>query len=75
MGDALAVVRDVSGARQVKGQNPVAARGRDEGYCGARWEAGRSYPCALPKGHAGPHMHPMDYVPPRDHDHDLAVSA
>ena len=40
--------------------------------CGARWEVGRSYPCALPKGHDGPHEHPMDPVPP---DHMLAVSA
>ena len=40
--------------------------------CLARWEAGRSYPCAKPKGHDGPHSHPMDPVPP---DHMLAVSA
>ena len=40
--------------------------------CLARWEAGRSYPCSKPKGHDGPHVHPMDPVPK---DYFLAVSA
>lgn len=33
------------------------------GQCGARFEAGRSYPCVRTVGHAGSHMHPMDPVP------------